>query len=167
VVPAAKLTDEDKGIVKNNVSSGAVPAGGSCAQVAVDAGRKYIGTPYSWGGGGSSGPSYGIDRGANIKGFDCSGFVQYCWAQAGVSIPRHTDAIAQVGVSVPLGQEQLGDLLLYDTSDGAGSKYGHVAMWTGPGQILNSGGGGGGGVREYARGDHVLVRRVSHLCRQR
>lgn len=171
IVPSVKLTDEDKGIT-NSVEAGSVSASGGCAQVAIEAGRKYIGTPYSWGGGGSSGPSYGIHRtngtsGANIKGFDCSGFVQYCWAQAGVSIPRHTDAIASVGVSVPKGQEQLGDLLLYDTSDGAGSKYGHVALWSGPGMILNSGGGGGGGVREYSRNDHVLVRRVSHLCRQR
>lgn len=165
MVPSALLTDEDKGIKKQS-SSGSTA---DCGQKAIEAGRKYIGTPYSWGGGGSSGPSYGKARsngqsGTNIKGFDCSGFVQYCWAQAGVSVPRHTDALAQVGQSVPKGQEQIGDILLYDTSDGAGSKYGHVALYSGPGMILNSGGGGGGGVREYARSDHVLVRRVSQLC---
>jgi cell wall-associated NlpC family hydrolase len=165
MVPSALLTDEDKGIKKATTTT----TGGSCGEKALEAGRKYIGTPYSWGGGGSSGPSYGIARsngpsGANIKGFDCSGFVQYCWAQAGVSVPRHTDALATVGQSVPLGQEQPGDILLYSTSDGAGSRYGHTALWSGPGMILNAGGGGGGGVREYARSDHVLARRVSHLC---
>ena len=162
MVPSALLTDEDKGIKKATTTT----TGGSCGEKALEAGRKYIGTPYSWGGGGSSGPSYGIHRsngqsGANIKGFDCSGFVQYCWAQAGVSVPRHTDALATVGQSVPLGQEQPGDILLYSTSDGAGSRYGHTALWSGPGMILNS---GGGGVLEKARSDHVLVRRVSHLC---
>lgn len=167
MVPSALLTDEDKGIKKESASAGA--AGGSCGQKALEAGRKYIGTPYSWGGGGSAGPSFGIARsngqsGTNIKGFDCSGFVQYCWAQAGVSVPRHTDALATVGQSVPLGQEQPGDILLYNTSDGAGSKYGHTALWSGPGMILNAGGRAGGGVREYARSDHVLVRRVSQLC---
>jgi cell wall-associated NlpC family hydrolase len=148
MVPSALLTDEDKGI---KASSGSLN-NTNCGEAALAAGRKYIGTPYSWGGGGSSGPSYGIARtngesGTNIKGFDCSGFVQYCWAQAGVSVPRHTDAFASIGVAVPKGQEQPGDILLYNTSDGAGSKYGHMALWSGPGMILNSGGAAGGGVR--------------------
>ena len=163
MVPSALLTDEDKGIKPP-------PSGNtSCAQEAINAGRKYIGTPYSWGGGDSSGPTRGIPRsngpsGANIVGFDCSGFVQYCWAKAGVSVPRHTDALAQIGQPVPVGQEQIGDILLYSTSDGTNAKYGHTALCSGPGMILNSGGGAGGGVREYARSDHTLVRRVSHLC---
>lgn len=44
--------------------------------------RKYIGWPYSWGGGGLGGPSYGIGRGAGTKGFDCSGLTEYGWGQA-------------------------------------------------------------------------------------
>jgi cell wall-associated NlpC family hydrolase len=159
VVPSALLTDEDKGI---KASTGGT--GGNCANTAIEAGRAVIGTPYSWGGGGTNGASKGIGRGAGTIGFDCSGFIQYCWAKAGVSLPRHTDALAKSGVGVPLGQEQPGDILLYNTSDGAGSKYGHVAMHTAPGMIINSGGAAGGGVREYARSDHVLVRRVTQMC---
>jgi len=37
---------------------------------------KLIGTPYVWGG---TDPD---------EGFDCSGFTQYCYAQAGISLPR-------------------------------------------------------------------------------
>ena len=159
VVPSALLTDEDRGIKATTGGSG-----GNCANTAIEAGRAVIGTPYSWGGGGTNGASRGIGRGAGTVGFDCSGFIQYCWAKAGVSLPRHTDALATSGVGVPLGQEQPGDILLYNTSDGAGSKYGHVAMATAPGMIINSGGAAGGGVREYARSDHVLVRRVTQMC---
>lgn len=58
---------------------------------AVNAIRKVIGTPYSWGGGGPNGPSKGIDQGANTVGFDCSSLMQYGEYQAFKKIiPRTT-----------------------------------------------------------------------------
>ena len=52
----------------------------------VAAARSQIGLPYSWGGGGTGGPSYGIGRGAGTYGFDCSGLTEYAWYQG-----RHID----------------------------------------------------------------------------
>ncbi|GAA0215523.1 hypothetical protein GCM10009527_009230 [Actinomadura nitritigenes] len=52
----------------------------------VAAARAMIGYPYSWGGGGIGGPSYGIGRGAGTYGFDCSGLTQYAWWKG-----RHKD----------------------------------------------------------------------------
>lgn len=53
-------------------------AGGGSTGV-VRAARSQIGRPYSWGGGGKGGPSYGIGRGAHTYGFDCSGLTEYAW----------------------------------------------------------------------------------------
>lgn len=56
--------------------------GGGGGMKAVRAARSQIGVPYSWGGGGPNGPSYGIEQGRNIYGFDCSGLTEYAWYQA-------------------------------------------------------------------------------------
>ncbi|MEV0237557.1 NlpC/P60 family protein [Nonomuraea sp. NPDC050786] len=56
--------------------------GGGGGGKVVAAARKQIGMPYSWGGGGPGGPSYGIGRGAGTYGFDCSGLTEYAWYQA-------------------------------------------------------------------------------------
>ena len=52
---------------------------GPKALAALKEAEKYTGTPYKWGG---STPQ---------TGFDCSGLVQWAYAQAGVKIPRVTD----------------------------------------------------------------------------
>ena len=52
---------------------------GPKALAALKEAEKYTGTPYKWGG---STPQ---------TGFDCSGLVQWAYAQAGVQIPRVTD----------------------------------------------------------------------------
>lgn len=56
--------------------------GGGGGMKAVRAARSQIGVPYSWGGGGPGGPSYGIEQGRNIRGFDCSGLTEYAWFKA-------------------------------------------------------------------------------------
>lgn len=56
--------------------------GGGGGIGAVRAARSQLGVPYSWGGGGLGGPSYGIQHGANIRGFDCSGLTEYAWGKA-------------------------------------------------------------------------------------
>lgn len=70
---------------------GKEPKLGGNGRKAVEAARSRIGTPYSWGGGGPGGPSYGSAQGANIRGFDCSSLMQYAWYKAsGKVIPRTT-----------------------------------------------------------------------------
>ncbi|MFB4300645.1 phage tail tape measure protein [Actinomadura sp. NTSP31] len=58
----------------------------------VAAARAMIGLPYSWGGGGMGGPSYGIGRGSGTYGFDCSGLTEYAWGKGrGIDIGGVTD----------------------------------------------------------------------------
>ena len=72
---------------------------------------KWLGTAYSWGGGGISGPSYGIGKGAAIIGFDCSGLAQYAvYHGTGVTIAR-TAQNQQTG--------DAGELLFEDLPPGA------------------------------------------------
>ena len=47
--------------------------GRQASEYVIRRGMSQIGVPYSWGGGTAAGPSKGIDSGAGITGFDCSG----------------------------------------------------------------------------------------------
>ncbi|MFJ4789310.1 NlpC/P60 family protein [Streptomyces sp. NPDC088794] len=89
------------------------------AAAAVAAARTALGKPYVWG---SSGPS----------GFDCSGLMQWSYAQAGVHLPRTSQAQRYAGRQVPLSQAQPGDLVTY-RSDAS-----HVAMYMGNGQVIHA-----------------------------
>lgn len=76
--------------------------GGGGGGKAVAAARSQIGVPYSWGGGGPGGPSYGIAQGSNIRGFDCSGLTEYAWFKAiGKSIGGTTYAQKGILKTIP------------------------------------------------------------------
>ncbi|GAA2027968.1 C40 family peptidase [Pseudokineococcus marinus] len=89
-------------------------AGGSVLDIAA----QYVGTPYSYGG-------------TTPAGFDCSGFTQYVFAQAGISLPRTAAAQGAAGQRVSRSEAQPGDLAV--TSDG-----GHVGIYAGGNQWYDS-----------------------------
>ncbi|MFF7895900.1 NlpC/P60 family protein [Streptomyces sp. NPDC007907] len=97
---------------------GATAASGR-GSVAVAAARSALGKPYVWG---ANGPS----------GFDCSGLMQWSYAQAGVSLPRTSQAQRYAGRQIPLSEARPGDLVLYrgDAS--------HVGMYMGNGQVIHA-----------------------------
>ncbi|MGV9874266.1 C40 family peptidase, partial [Streptomyces cellulosae] len=75
--------------------------------------------PYVWG---ANGP----------HGFDCSGLTQWAYAQAGVALPRTSQAQRYAGRQVPLSEARPGDLVLY-RADAS-----HVAMYMGNGQVIHA-----------------------------
>ena len=53
--------------------------------------------------------------GSDPAGFDCSGFVQYVFAQAGKALPRETREQFRVGRDVRPNEVQPGDLVFFET----------------------------------------------------
>lgn len=87
----------------------------------LDHAKKYQGVPYSWGG-------------TTTAGMDCSGFTQKVYKDAGISIPRTTDAqkAAVNAVKTPA----VGDLVFF--SHDGGRTIGHVGIYSGNGQFIGS-----------------------------
>ena len=72
------------------------------ARVAATA-RRLEGTPYRNGG-------------SDTSGFDCSGLVQYVFAQQGVALPRSVREQFQAGLAVPRTALVAGDLVFFSTT---------------------------------------------------
>mgnify|MGYP001614553314 CR=1 FL=1 len=94
---------------------------------------SQIGVPYSWGGGSLTGPSLGIDGGANTVGFDCSGLTRYAFAGVGIQLPRYSGAQYDAGRKVPPSQAKRGDLLFWGPGGGQ-----HEALYLGGGQMIEA-----------------------------
>ncbi len=80
----------------------------------VDIAKKYLGTPYVWG---------GTDPG---RGLDCSGLVQQAFAEIGVDLPRVSRDQAKAGRAVDgIANAQPGDLVAF------GDPVDHIGIYAG------------------------------------
>jgi murein DD-endopeptidase len=79
-----------------------------------------IGRPYRFGG-------------STPDGFDCSGLVQYSYAQAGVTLPRTTRDQLKSGKEISLSDAEPGDLLFYKLNGAL-----HVALYVGDGRAVHA-----------------------------
>jgi len=102
--------------------------------VVIARGLSQRGVPFSWAGGGVTGPTRGKGSGINTVGFDASGLIQYAYAGAGLKLPRSSGAMYKVGQKVLPQQAQKGDLIFYGPE---GTQA--VAMYLGNGQMLEVG----------------------------
>jgi peptidoglycan DL-endopeptidase RipB len=131
---------ESMGIVSpapTGVAAGRV-RGPQAIEYVIRRGGSQIGVPYSWGGGKPTGPTTGIESGANVVGFDCSGLTQFSYAGVGVLLPKYSGDQYNTGRKVPLSQARRGDLLFW----GPGGSQ-HVAIFLGNGQMLEASGSAG------------------------
>lgn len=88
----------------------------------IQTAMRYQGVPYSFGG---NGPG----------GFDCSGFVRFVYAQAGVQLPRMADEQFEVGRSVAYANLRPGDLVFFTTyAEGAS----HVGVYLGNDRFIHA-----------------------------
>lgn len=91
-------------------------------QIVAEA-KKYLGTPYLWGG-------------DTTKGFDCSGFVQYVFKRCGITISRTTEQQALVGTSIKKASLRPGDLVFLQNTYRAGIS--HVGIYIGENQMIHA-----------------------------
>lgn len=82
----------------------------------VEIAKKYLGTPYVWGG-------------STPNGFDCSGFTQYVYRESGKKIPRTSGEQAKVGMEISRDQLSEGDLVCFP---------GHVGIYLGDGKFIHA-----------------------------
>jgi cell wall-associated NlpC family hydrolase len=82
---------------------------------------QYLGIPYKWGGA------------SPTTGFDCSGLVEYVFAQVGISLPHYTVSQWNYPGAVPVPKNQLrpGDLVFFNGLD-------HVGIYIGYGDFIDA-----------------------------
>ena len=85
-------------------------------QAVTDFAKRFLETPYSWGG-------------VSAWGLDCSGLVQTVYGAFGVSLPRDADQQSCCGVEAGLSDAQPGDLLFFP---------GHVALSLGGTRFIHA-----------------------------
>lgn len=112
---ASSSTSASQAPASNNSSVSV--SGGSIASNAA----KYIGVPYVYGG-------------TSPSGFDCSGLIYYAAKEAGISLPRTSQAQSTLGSYVSVSDLKAGDLVFWG---GVGSAY-HVGIYIGGGQYLHA-----------------------------
>ncbi|ORW33518.1 peptidase M23 [Mycobacterium paraense] len=131
------LKPDDTGITNANpgATAGRIPRvyGRQATEYVIRRGMSQIGVPYSWGGGNAAGPSKGIDSGAGITGFDCSGLVLYSFAGVGIKLPHYSGSQYNLGRKIPSAQMRRGDVIFY----GPGGSQ-HVTIYLGDGQMLEA-----------------------------
>lgn len=89
----------------------------------VERALKYVGVPYRWGG-------------SNPAGFDCSGFVRYIYAEAGIVLPRTATAQSRVGTPVRRADLRPGDVVFFDRKR-------HNGIYIGHGRLIHASSGSG------------------------
>lgn len=99
----------------NKVYAGLAPEN-DYGNAVLSAAYSKLGAPYKWG---AEGPN----------AFDCSGFVKWCYAKVGVSLPHSSSGQKNAGTQISVSAAQPGDILW---------KSGHVGIYIGGGKYIHA-----------------------------
>ena len=113
------------GLNESNIS------GNKVIETVIKAGEKWVGkSPYVWGGGRTE---------ADVKAgrFDCSSFIHYCFASAGVQLGDRssvvTFSLVKMGKPIKPKDMKRGDVIFFDTY----TTDGHVAIYLGGNKFMH------------------------------
>ena len=89
----------------------------------ISTARSYIGTPYQFGG-------------TTPKAFDCSGYLQYVFAQNGISIPRTADEQYKLGLRTKSSRQLVPGYLVFFTTYEPGAS--HCGIYLGDNEFIHA-----------------------------
>ena len=118
VVSYGSYTPPTSNIV-NNISRSSI-----INKIEADA-KSFLGTRYVWG---ATGPSK----------FDCSGFTQWVYRDAGINIPRVSRDQAKVGQYISFNNLRKGDMIFFDTKKHKRGIVTHVGIYLGNGYFIHA-----------------------------
>lgn len=120
-------TTVSAGTAASTGSATPVSGSGSLSTV-INAGYKYIGNSVYVFGGGRNASDIANGR------FDCSGFVSWAFAQAGVKVGASTEVLKSTGTRVSASEMRPGDMVFFNTY----KTDGHVGIYIGGGKFIGS-----------------------------
>ena len=115
----------DGGYISAEYTVKVEPSAVSKGQEIVDYAMQFVGYPYVYGG-------------STPKGFDCSGFTKYVYAQFGYSLNRSAANQLDDGTSVSMSELQPGDLVLFKKAGTGSKRASHVGLYIGDGQFVHA-----------------------------
>lgn len=119
----------------------------------ISYGKRFLGTPYL----------FGARPYADSRKFDCSSLMQHIFRHYGIILPRVSRDQAKEGYYVSKSNLKKGDLVFFYVGNER-NRIGHVGVYTGNGQMLNTY--GDGGVKftsiysDYWKERYMTARRV-------
>lgn len=107
----------------NSGSTGGTTVSNLTGQQVIDFAKKFLGTPYKWGG-------------TTPAGFDCSGFVYYVYNSLGYKMPRMIADMNRQGTYVSKANLKPGDVIIFQNTYASGLS--HVGLYVGDGKFIHS-----------------------------
>jgi cell wall-associated NlpC family hydrolase len=125
--PIVKKRATTPAVAQINYSNKQIPEGSpfittNMVPPIIQTAKHYIGVPYQFGG-------------TTPKGFDCSGYLQYVFAQQKISIPRTADEQYRLGKTINRSALQSGDLVFFTTYESGPS---HCGIYIGDGKFIHT-----------------------------
>jgi cell wall-associated NlpC family hydrolase len=107
-IPASAQTQQEQHVASDTLNM---------AESLISFATKHLHIPYRSGG-------------TSKKGFDCSGFVRYCFNKLDISLPHSSAAQAKQGATVELDDARPGDLIFFKGASTKSKHVGHVGIIT-------------------------------------